>query len=89
VSIFAWPYGKVHPNAFGAFLYQQLIEGLSTLLADVQEYKRIAYRLLYPLAPYIHRTSRQVVAPRRSAHSLILMRAWLYLHLFKYSFIQL
>ncbi len=89
MSIFASPHRKVHPNAFGAFLYQQLIKRLSTLFADVQEYKRIAYRLLYALAPYIHRTPRQVVAPRRTAHSLILMRAWFYLHLFKYSFIQL
>ena len=60
----------MYPDALCALLDEQLVKVLLTLVADIQEYKRIAYRLLYPLTPYIRRTSRQVITRRRTPTAL-------------------
>ena len=57
----------MNPIGSAALLEDELIKDPSTPISDIQQYHRHADHHLRPVAVYIHRASRQVIAPLRAS----------------------
>ena len=70
-----WPHREVQPDgAMAIFFYQQFIEVLLCIVADVEQDSGIADELFHILHANIHGTARQMIAIARPTNRPIQLR---------------